>query len=189
MSNSIDEFLIRDLLLQGAQIDSFGIGERLITSRSAPVFGGVYKLVAVEDSAGRVIPKIKVSENVEKITTPHFKQVWRLTGEDGKYVADVLTLRDETIDATQPYTIFDPTRTWRRKTLERFSARPMQVPLFKNGVCVHKKRDVHEIRDFCLARVSEVWSEVLRFENPHPYYVDLSQDLWEIKNGLLEQYE
>jgi len=189
VSNSIDEFLIRDLLSQGACIDSFGIGERLITSKSAPVFGGVYKLVAVEDAAGHVIPKIKISENVEKITTPHFKQVWRLLGEDGKYVADVLTLRDEVIDTSQPYTIFDPTHTWRKKTLENFTARPMLEPLFAGGQCVCEKRDIHEIRAFCQSRIDEMWSEVLRFENPHPYYVDLSRDLWDCKNGLLEQYD
>ncbi len=189
VSNSIDEFLIRDLLSQGACIDSFGIGERLITSMSSPVFGGVYKLVAIEDKNGIIIPKIKVSENVEKITTPHFKQVWRLSSrEDGKYVADVLTLRDETVDITKPYTIFDPTHTWKKKTLDAFDAKPMHVPLFKGGVCVYKKRDIKEIRSFCADRMSEMWSEVTRFENPHPYYVDLSRKLWSSKISLLEKY-
>ncbi len=189
VSNSLDEFLIRELLNQGACIDSFGIGERLITSKSAPVFGGVYKLAAIEGKDGSIIPKIKISENVEKITTPHFKQVWRLTShDDGKYIADVLTLRDEIIDPSNPYTIFDPTHTWKKKTLTAFDAEPLQVPLFKNGVCVHKPRDIEEIRAYCSEKTSLLWGEVTRFENPHPYYVDLSRDLWDIKLKLLEKY-
>ena len=145
-SNSLDEHLIRDLIAQGACIDSFGIGERLITSKSEPVFGGVYKLAALEDEKGNIIPKIKVSENVEKITTPHFKQVWRLTShEDGKYIADVLTLRDEVIDTSKPYTIFDPTHTWKKRTLHDFDAEPLLVPLFERGKLVYDLPDIETI--------------------------------------------
>lgn len=188
VSNSLDEYLVRDLLGQGARVDSFGIGERLITSRSEPVFGGVYKLVAIENGKGEIIPKIKISENVEKITTPHFKQVWRLTDKaDGKYRADVLTLRDEVIDESKPYLLFDPMHTWKRRPTTNFTARPLQVPLFEKGVCVHKKRDIEEIRAFCLSSQEKIWEAVARFENPHPYYVDLSQQLWDIKQGLLEE--
>ncbi|MBQ7624478.1 MAG: nicotinate phosphoribosyltransferase [Clostridia bacterium] len=189
VSNSLDEFLIRDLLLQGARIDSFGIGERLITSKSEPVFGGVYKLAAIEDKDGNIIPKIKISENVEKITTPHFKQIYRLTShEDGKYIADVLTLRDETIDTKKPYTIFDPTHTWKKRTLESFSAEPLLVQIFKDGKQVYKCPPINEVRAYCAEKLSNLWSEVARFENPHPYYVDLSQKLWDIKRSLLEKY-
>ena len=188
ISNSLDEFLVRDLLMQGACIDSFGIGERLITSRSEPVFGGVYKLVAIEDSEGRIIPKIKISENVEKITNPHFKQVWRLTDRtDGKYRADVLTLRDEVIDDSKPYELFDPMHTWKHRTMTNFTARPLQVPLFEKGVCVHQPRDIDEIRTYCRDSLDHIWDAVARFENPHPYYVDLSQKLWDIKNDLLQK--
>ena len=188
-SNSLDEYLIRDLLNQGACIDSFGIGERLITSKSTPVFGGVYKLTAIEDAQGNIIPKIKISENVEKITTPHFKQVWRLIDNtENKYVADVLTLRDEEIDPSQPYTIFDPTHTWKKKTLTDFRVVKLQEPIFENGVCVYKKKSIEEIRAHCAETVGMLWSEILRFENPHPYYVDLSQKLWELKIDMLQQH-
>ena len=188
-SNSLDEHLIRDLISQGACIDSFGIGERLITSKSEPVFGGVYKLAALEDEQGNIIPKIKISENVEKITTPHFKQVWRLTShEDGKYIADVMTLRDEVIDTSKPYTIFDPTHTWKKRTLNNFDAEPLLVPLFEKGKLVYELPDIETIRRHCAEKTAMLWSEVVRFENPHPYYVDLSQQLWDIKRGLLEKY-
>ena len=186
VSNSLDEFLVRDLLQQGACIDSFGIGERLITAKSSPVFGGVYKLAAIEDAGGNLIPKIKISENVEKITNPHFKQVWRLTDKaDGKYRADVLTLRDEVIDDSQPYLLFDPQYTWKRRTITNFEARPLQVQLFDKGVCVHRARDIEEIRAYCKQCMDKIWPAVSRFENPHPYYVDLSQKLWDIKQHLL----
>ena len=188
-SNSLDEHLIRDLISQGACIDSFGIGERLITSKSEPVFGGVYKLAALEDEQGNIIPKIKISENVEKITTPHFKQVWRLTShEDGKYIADVMTLRDEVIDTSKPYTIFDPTHTWKKRTLNNFDAEPLLVPLFEKGKLVYDLPDIETIRRHCAEKTAMLWSEVVRFENPHPYYVDLSQKLWDIKRELLEKY-
>ena len=189
VSNSLDEFIIRDLISQGACIDSFGIGERLITSKSEPVFGGVYKLAALEDQNGNITPKIKVSENVEKITTPHFKQVWRLkNNQDGKYIADVLTLRDETIDSSKPYTIFDPTHTWKKRTLTDFEAEPILVPIFEKGKMVYSLPSIEEIRANCAEKTSMLWSEVTRFENPHPYYVDLSQKLWNIKMSLLEKF-
>ena len=186
VSNSLDEFLVRDLLRQGACVDSFGIGERLITAKSAPVFGGVYKLVAIDGKDGEIIPKIKISENVGKITNPHFKQVWRFTDKkDGKYRSDVLTLRDEEIDDTKPYLLFDPNHTWKRHTITDYEAKPLQVQLFDKGVCIYKSRDIEEIRAFCKECQSRIWEEVTRFENPHPYYVDLSQKLWDIKQQLL----
>ncbi len=186
VSNSLDEFLVRDLLRQGACVDSFGIGERLITAKSAPVFGGVYKLVAIDGADGEIIPKIKISENVGKITNPHFKQVWRFTDKkDGKYRSDVLTLRDEVIDDSQPYLLFDPNHTWKRHTITDYEARPLQVQIFDKGVCVHKRRDIEEIRAYCKQCLDRIWTEVARFENPHPYYVDLSQKLWDIKQQLL----
>ena len=186
VSNSLDEFLVRDLLRQGACINSFGIGERLITAKSNPVFGGVYKLVALDGEDGKIIPKIKISENVGKITNPHFKQVWRFTDKrDGKYRSDVLTLRDEVIDDSQPYLLFDPNHTWKRHTITDYEAKPLQVQLFDKGVCIHKPRDIEEIRAYCKECQSRIWEEVARFENPHPYYVDLSQELWDIKQQLL----
>ena len=186
VSNSLDEFLVRDLLLQGAKVDSFGIGERMITSRSEPVFGGVYKLVAVEDENGTIIPKIKISENVEKITTPHFKQVYRLYDKaHHKAIADVVTLRDETIDPDKPYTLFHPVYTWKQKVVSDFTVRPLLQPIFQKGKCVYQKRPIEEIRAYCQKQMDTLWSEVTRFEYPHTYYVDLSQPLWQVKQQLL----
>jgi len=188
-SNSLDEFLIGDLLAQGARIDIFGIGERLITSKSSPVFGGVYKLAAIENRDGEIIPKIKISENVEKITTPCFKKVWRLQDKkSGKYIADVLTLFDEVIDPSEPYTIFDPNHTWKKKTLENYHAFPLMEQIYRAGQCVFQPKPIRDLQKDCRERVSCLWSEVTRFENPHPYYVDLSPRLWEIKNQLLQRY-
>ena len=187
-SNSLDEFIIQDLLVQGAKIDTFGIGERLITSKSEPVFGGVYKLTAIEDENGAIIPKIKISENVEKITTPHFKQIYRLYDRDsGKAIADVITLFDEQIDDTKPLLIFNPVYTWKKKRVTNFTVRPLLEPIFKNGKCVYEQRDIHEIRSYCLKQVDGLWDEVTLFENPHTYYVDLSQKLWDIKHELLSR--
>ncbi len=189
-SNSLDEYIIRDTLIQGAKIDSFGVGERLITSKSEPVFGGVYKLVAVEDTEGEIIPKIKVSENVEKITTPGFKQVYRLYArENSKAIADVITLHGEEIDDRAPYEIFDPNHTWKRKTITDFYARPLLKPIFKAGQCVYESPDINALREYCQIQVDGLWDEVKRFENPHTYYVDLSQPLWDMKYGLLKQYQ
>lgn len=187
-SNSLDEYIIRDMLVQGAKVDSFGVGERLITSSSEPVFGGVYKLAAVENKDGTVIPKIKISENVTKITTPCFKNVWRLFDrETDKAIADVITMHDETIDDEKPYTIFDPNHTWKRKTVENFHAVPLLTPIFKAGECVYTPRDLNAIKAYCAAQVDTLWEEVTRFENPHSYYVDLSQMLWDEKNRLLSE--
>lgn len=185
-SNSLDEYIIRDLLLQGAKVDSFGVGERLITSKSDPVFGGVYKLCAVEDESGNIVPKIKISENAAKITTPHFKKVYRLYSRDtGKAIADLLCVYDETIDDTLPLEIFDPDFTWKRKTLTNFTARELLVPIFKNGERVYSSPSVDDIRTYCKQQVGTLWEEVKRFENPHHYYVDLSKKLWNVKQCLL----
>ena len=187
-SNSLDEKLIRNLLLQGAKIDAFGVGERMITARSEPVFGGVYKLVAVEREDGSIEPKIKISENVAKITTPHFKKLFRFYGNDtGKAIADYLTIHDETVDDSQPLEIFDPDATWKKKKVYDFTAKELQVPVFKNGELVYKLPSLPEIRAYCLQQVDTLWEEVKRFDNPHKYYVDLSQRLWDVKHGLLEK--
>jgi nicotinate phosphoribosyltransferase len=187
-SNSLDEKLIRNLLLQGAKIDAFGVGERMITARSEPVFGGVYKLVAVEREDGSIEPKIKISENVAKITTPHFKKLFRFYGNDtGKAIADYLTIHDETVDDSQPLEIFDPDATWKKKKVYDFTAKELQVPVFKNGKLVYKLPSLPEIRAYCLQQVDTLWEEVKRFDNPHKYYVDLSQRLWDVKHGLLEK--
>ena len=181
-SNSLDEYLIRDLMMQGAQVDTFGVGERLITSKSNPVFGGVYKLVAVN-----IIPKIKVSENTAKITNPHFKRLYRLYDrESGKAIADELTLRDEVIDPTKPHVIFDPNATWKTKELTDFTVRELQVPIFQNGELVYELPELNDIKAYCRQQIHTLWDEVKRFENPHTYYVDLSQKLWDVKRGLLE---
>lgn len=183
VSNSLDEYLIRDLLHQGAKIDSFGVGERLITSKSSPVFGGVYKLAAIEKE-GKIIPKIKISENVEKITTPHFKRVYRLY-QEGKATADYITIHDEKPDFSKPLEIFDPHSTWKKQTLLTYSAREMLVPIFKKGKLVYSLPCLEDIRSYCQREVDSMWDEVKRFENPHNYYVDLSQKLWDCKKELL----
>ncbi len=189
-SNSLDEYIIRDTLIQGAEITSFGVGERLITSKEAPVFDGVYKLCAVENEAGEIIPKIKVSENVAKITTPGFKQVYRLySHETGAAIADVVTLHDEVIDIDRPYELFDPEHTWKKKTVTDYYARPLLKQLFKKGECVYDNPDIHVLREYCRLEVDKLWDEVKRFENPHKYYVDLSKNLWKIKYELLEKYQ
>ncbi len=187
-SNSLDENIIRDIIRQQGAVDSFGVGERLITAKSDPVFGGVYKLVAIEDDEGNVIPKIKVSENVAKITTPHFKRVWRLyENATGKALADYITVRDEDFDPSQPLELFDPQYTWKRKTVTDFTARELLVPVFINGAQVYDPPEVEEIRAYCAREVDSLWDEVKRFENPHNYYVDLSEKLWSIKEKLLEE--
>ena len=186
-SNSMDEIIIRDAILQGARIDSFGVGERLITSKSEPVFGGVYKLVGVE-RGGKIIPKIKVSENVAKITTPHFKKTLRIySKETNKAMADLICLWDEKIDDTKPLEIFDPDYTWKRKTIENFYLKELAVPIFIGGKQVYKEPSVEEIREHCQKEINDLWDEVKRFENPHKYYVDLSQKLWDVKAKLLKE--
>ena len=187
VSNSLDEYIIRDLLRQGAQIDMFGVGERLITAKSEPVFGGVYKLAAIEEPDGTVVPKIKISENVEKITNPHHKKLYRFYAKDtGKAIADYLTVYDEVVDDSKDMTIFDPDATWKTKKVYNFTARELQVPVFKSGELVYKLPSLEEIRSYCLAQVDTLWDEVKRFDNPQTYYVDLSQKLWDIKYDLLK---
>ena len=189
-SNALDEKLIRDLMMQGAQVDTFGVGERLITSSSSPVFGGVYKLVAVENAEGDIEPKIKVSENAAKITNPHFKKVYRYyDNESGKALADELCVYDEVVDDTKPHTIFDPNATWKTKTLTDFTAKELLVPIFKDGECVYESPSIQEIADYCRGQIDLLWDEVKRFENPHNYYVDLSQQLYQIKNILLNVHK
>ena len=186
-SNALDEYLIQDLLNQGAQTDLFGVGERLITARSEPVFGCVYKLAAVEDEAGNIIPKIKVSENVGKITNPHFKKVYRFYGNDtGKAIADYICLHDEVVDDSRDLEIFDPQATWKRKNIYNFTAKELLVPIFQNGELVYDMPSLPEIQKYCAAQVDTLWDEVQRFDNPHTYYVDLSQKLWDIKYALLK---
>lgn len=188
VSNSLDEYIISDLMRQGAKVDAFGVGERMITSKSNPVFGGVYKLCAIEDKDGNIIPKIKISENAAKVTTPHFKKVYRLySNEDKKAEADLVCVYDETVDDTKPLEIFDPVHTWKRKVLTDFTARELLVPIFRDGVQVYELPDIHEIKEHCKREIEFVWDEVLRFENPHNYYVDLSQKLWDIKNEMLHK--
>ena len=188
VSNSLDEYIIRDLLRQDAKIDMFGVGERLITARSEPVFGGVYKLVAVEGEDGNVNPKIKISENVAKITTPHYKKLYRFFGRDnGKALADYLTIYNETVDDSQDLEIFDPDATWKRKNVYNFEAKELQVPIFRNGKLVYELPDLEQIRSYCAQQVDTLWEEVKRFDNPQTYYVDLSQNLWDIKYGLLKE--
>lgn len=187
ISNSLDEYIIRDIIRQGACVDAFGVGERLITSKSCPVFGGVYKLCGVEDPAsGELIPKIKLSENPQKITTPHFKKVYRLYNrENGKAEADLVCLHDETVDDSKPIEIFDPQYTWKRKMLEDVRAEELLVPIFKSGKLVYQLPTLAEIKQRCADQLETMWDEVLRFENPHNYYVDLSQKLWDIKHEMI----
>ena len=187
VSNSLDEYIIQDVLRQGAQIDLFGVGERLITARSEPVFGGVYKLVAVEKD-GEVVPKIKISENVGKITNPHYKKLYRFFGNDtGKAIADYLAVYDEIIDDSRDMEIFDPEATWKTKNVYNFTAKELQVPIFQSGKLVYTCPSLEEIRTYCLEQVDSLWDEVKRFDNPHTYYVDLSQKLWDIKYNLLKE--
>ena len=187
VSNSLDEHIIQDIIQQGACIDTFGVGERLITAKSEPVFGGVYKLTAVEDANGVITPKIKISENTAKITNPHFKKLYRFFGNDtGKAIADYICVYDETVDDSKDIVIFDPDATWKKKTVTDFTAKELQVPVFKNGKLVYNKPSLEEIKKYCAEQIDTLWDEVKRFDNPHNYYVDLSQKLWDIKYQLLE---
>lgn len=187
VSNSLDEYLIRDMIFQGACVDSFGVGERLITASSEAVFGGVYKLSAVETN-GVVIPKIKISENTAKVTLPGIKIPWRLYDKNtGKAIADVITLGNEKIDSSEPYEIFDPVHTWKRKVVTDFVAQKLQVKIFENGKQIYEIPSVKEISNHREKQVDALWDEVKRFENPHTYYVDLSEDLWNLKNSLLSK--
>ena len=187
VSNSLDERLITELLLQGAKIDSFGVGERLITAKSDPVFGGVYKLCAVEDDDGNIIPKIKISENVGKITNPGFKKVYRFfERENGMAEADYICMHDEIVDDTKPLEICDPSARWKRKTMENFKAQELLVPIFEKGKLVYELPTLDEIRRRCAYEVSTLWTEVKRFDFPHQYYVDLSEKLMSLKDEMLD---
>ena len=188
VSNSLDERLIQNLFLQGAQIDMFGVGERMITAKSEPVFGGVYKLTAVENDKGEIIPKIKCSENVEKITIPHFKKVYRLYNKDnGKAIADYMTVHDEVVDENEPLMLFDPYATWKTKNVCNFEARELLVPVFLNGKKVYQSPSLKDIQAYCKQQVNTLWDEIKRFDNPQTYYVDLSQKLWDIQQELLRK--
>jgi nicotinate phosphoribosyltransferase len=179
--------LIRDLIVQGAKIDIFGVGENLITSRSEPVFGGVYKLTAVEEN-GKLEPRIKISESPEKVTNPGFKDLWRLYDKTtGMAFADYITLREEIIDETKPLVIFDPNAIWKRKRLVNFEANNLLTPIYKQGKCVYKSPPLHEIQKYCKIELGRLWDELKRFENPHKYYVDMSEKLWQLKNDMLQK--
>lgn len=187
VSNSLDEYIIRDVILEGAKIDSFGVGERLITAKSQPVFGGVYKLIALEKD-GVIIPKIKISENIEKITNPGFKTLYRLYDKDNhKALADVMTLDGETIPEEDGYEIFDPNAIWKKKKLNNFYAKNIRVQIFDKGECVYECPSIEEVKAYCQQQMDTLWDETLRFENPQTYYVDLSQKLWDMKSQLLEE--
>ena len=186
VSNALDENLIKDLLDQGAIIDGFGVGDNLITSHSDPVLNGVYKLVASEED-GEIVPRIKISENVEKITTPHFKKIYRIYGKDGMAVADLICVHDETIDTTKPLELFDPAATWKRKTMKEYTAKELMVKVIEDGKLVYDLPSLQEIRKHCSDELNTLWEEVKRFANPHQYYVDLSQKLWDIKNDLINE--
>ena len=186
VSNSLDEYIIRELIRQGAEVDGFGVGERLITAKSHPVFGAVYKLCAVEDNEGNIHPKIKISENVGKITTPHFKKVYRLRGRDtGKAEADLICVYDEIVDDNKPIEIFDPEHVWKRKLMENYTAEELLVPIFKDGKQVYDLPTLDEISQRREREIESMWDEVRRFTNPHNYYVDLSEKLWDIKHNML----
>mgnify|MGYP002547189273 CR=1 FL=1 len=188
VSNSLDEYIIRDVILEGAQINSFGVGERLITAKSEPVFGGVYKLAALEKN-GVLTPKIKISENVEKITNPGFKGLYRLYSKDtGKARGDVITLAEETIPVQDSYEIFDPNAIWKKTRIRNYEVRNLHVPIFEQGKCVYESPDIETIKKYCQEQMETLWDETLRFENPQTYYVDLSQKLWDMKNRLLQEH-
>ncbi|MGI6731853.1 MAG: nicotinate phosphoribosyltransferase [Anaerovoracaceae bacterium] len=189
VSNSLDEYIIRDVISQGACVDYFGVGERLITSRSEPVFGGVYKLSGLEVN-GEIVPKMKISENVEKVTNPGFKTVYRLYDKDtNKAIADVITLDGEEIPSGDNYEIFDPHVVWKKKTVSNFYAKNLRKRIFDKGKLVYELPDIEEIKEYCKEQIGTLWDEILRFENPHKYYVDLSKDLWELKIKLIEEYQ
>ncbi|MDD9149211.1 nicotinate phosphoribosyltransferase [Sporolactobacillus sp. CQH2019] len=188
ISNSLDEHIIKDVLAEGARINSFGVGERLITARSEPVFGGVYKMVAVE-KGGKIIPRIKISENEEKITNPGFKKIYRIYEKEAdKAIADLICDHDESLDASRSLTIFDPVYTWKKKTLTNYKVELLREQIFDGGRLCYKSPSVREIRKIAGEQVERQWAEVLRFENPHNYYVDLSRKVWDTKHRLLNSY-
>ena len=185
-TNSLDEKLISSLLKQDAKIDIFGVGENLITSKSNPVFGAVYKLAAIEKD-GVIIPKIKISENVVKITNPSFKKVYRFySKETGKALADLITLHDEEVLEGE-YTIFDQENTWKRKTLSNYYVKPLLTKIFENGNLVYNSPSLKEIAEYSKNDLNTFWDEIKRLDNPHKYFVDLSQNLWNLKQELLNR--
>lgn len=188
VSNSLDEYLIKDLIQQGAKIDSFGVGERLITARSEPVFGGVYKLVAIENEEGVIVPKIKISDNVNKTTTPGFKQVYRFFDQNNKAIADVVTLHDEIIDEKEEYLLFDPEHTWKQKIVTSFTVEPMLHPIYVEGKLVYDIPSLEKVRATKISEMNRLWDEVKRLEFPHQYYVDLSKPLWDLKQNLIKEF-
>ena len=189
VSNSLDEWLIRDILGQGAPIDSFGVGERLITAASDPVLGGVYKMAGIEKD-GVVEPKIKISENVEKITNPGYKKVYRLFEKDsGRMIADVITLAHEGPPTGDGYEIFDPSFTWKRQRLSNFVSKELQTQIFDGGRLVYDTPDLNEIKAYCAGQIATLWEETLRFENPQTYYIDLSQELWDMRESLIKAHQ
>jgi len=188
VSNALDEYLIRDIILEGAKIDAFGVGERLITAKSDPVFGGVYKLAAVEED-GKVIPKIKISENVGKITNPGVKKLYRVYDKDsGKAQVDLIALDDEVIKEGPALEVFDESNPWKRKKITNYTIKDIRVKVFDKGECVYESPDINEIKKYCAEQIDTLWEETLRFENPQTYYVDLSQKLWDLKQELLDEY-
>lgn len=188
VSNALDEYLIKELIHQGAEIDAFGVGERLVTARSEAVFGGVFKLSAIKKD-GKYIPKIKISDNVQKTTTPGFKQVYRFYDQNCMAKADVITLFDEKIDQSKPYLLFDPLFPWKQQIIENYQAVPLLVPIFIKGKRVYELPSLVDIKTYALESFNRLWPEVQRLENPHEYYVDLSKKLWDLKNDLVTKHK
>ncbi len=191
-SNDLDENLIGSLKAQGATINSWGVGTNLITSKDCPAFGGVYKLAAIwSETEQRFLPKIKISENAEKITNPGDKKVYRIYDLQGMIVADLIALADEQFSADEPLLLFDPIETWKKTLLPGGSYRMKEllVPVFEKGNCVYESPKVMDIRQHCKEELATLWEESKRFEYPHQTYVDLSRKLWNVKTGLLEQYQ
>ena len=192
-SNDLDENLISSLKLQGAAINSWGVGTNLITSKDCPSFGGVYKLAAIMDkNTGKFVPKIKVSENAEKITNPGNKTIRRIYNKDtGKIIADLICLVEEEYDSKNSLLLFDPVETWKKTHLapNSYVIRELMVPVFLNGTCVYESPKVMDIQKYCKAEMATLWEESLRLEYPHRVHVDLSMPLWKMRNELLGQYD
>ena len=189
-SNDLDEYLIESLKAQGAAITSWGVGTNLITAKDNPAFGGVYKLAAVMDEDGTFIPKIKLSENTEKVTNPGNKTIYRVYEKDThKIKADLICLTDETFDETEPMLLFDPLEPWKKTRLPggSYTLRELMVPVFKDGECCYESPKVMDIRAYCQRELDTLWDETKRFVNPHQIYVDLSKKLYDIKIRLLDQ--
>jgi nicotinate phosphoribosyltransferase len=188
ISNSLDEYLIREMILEGAKIDSFGVGERLITAKSEPVFGGVYKLAGVERN-GEFYPRMKISENIEKITNPGNKKLYRIYDESTNHaIADLITLNDEEAPAEDGYEIFDQWTPWKRKRISNFYVKKLRERIYNGGRLVYECPSIDEIRQHCREEVAALWEETKRFENPQPYIVDLSKELWDLKQQIIKEH-